>query len=90
MQVLGVLRGIVLHIIFVIPTTVNDVNLYVVFREVKNLNSRRKKGEELSLREEVVFSFVKTLLKRIYVGFPIDRVWKCMISAGCTITRVRK
>jgi hypothetical protein len=34
------------------------------------------KGEELLLREEVVFSFVKTLLKRIF--------------AGCTIARVRK
>ena len=39
--------------------TVNYVNLSVSFRGVNGLNSLKKKGEELSLREEVVFSFVK-------------------------------
>jgi hypothetical protein len=58
-----------LNIIFCIPMTVNDVNLYVAFRRVSGLNSRRNKGEELSLREEVVFSFVKTLLRRISAGY---------------------
>jgi hypothetical protein len=39
--------------------TVNDVNLSISFRGVSDLNSQRKKGEEILLREEVVFSFVK-------------------------------
>jgi hypothetical protein len=43
--------------------TVNDVNLFVSFRGFSLLNSRRKKGEELLLREEVVFSFVKNPIK---------------------------
>jgi hypothetical protein len=78
-----------LHIIFVIPMTVNDVNLYVSFREVSGLISLRKKGDEISLREEVVFSFVKTLLKRIFAGCSIHRVRKCLISVGYTISRLR-
>jgi len=30
------------------------------------------------MREEVVFSFVKTLLRNIYAGFTIARVRKCL------------
>jgi hypothetical protein len=41
--------------------TVNDVNLSVSFRGVSGLSSRREKEEELFLRKEVAFSFVKTL-----------------------------
>jgi hypothetical protein len=41
--------------------TINDVNLYFSFRGVSGLSSRRRKGEELFLRKEVAFSFVKTL-----------------------------
>jgi hypothetical protein len=36
---IGVVLGEVLHIIFIIPMTVNDVNLYVAFRGVSGLNS---------------------------------------------------
>ena len=45
------------------PVTVNDVNLYFSFRGVSGLNSWRKKGEEILLREEVAFSFVKNPIK---------------------------
>jgi hypothetical protein len=65
--------------------TVNDVNLSVAFRGVSGLSSRRKKREELFLRKEVAFSFVKTLLKRMFTGCYIDRVRECMILTGCTI-----
>ena len=67
---------------------VNDLILYVAFIGFSGLNSWRKKGEELSLREEVVFSSVKTLFWRIYVGCTIARVGKCLISVGFTIARV--
>jgi hypothetical protein len=40
--------------------TINDVNLYVAFRGVSGLGSLREKGEELFLRKEVAFYFVKT------------------------------
>jgi hypothetical protein len=40
---------------------VNDVNLSVAFRGVSGLSSLREKGEELFLRKEVSFSYVKTL-----------------------------
>jgi hypothetical protein len=79
----------VLHIIFIIPMMVNDVNLYVSFRGVSSLSSWREKGEELFLRKEVVFSLVKTLLKRKFTGCYIGRVWECLILVGCTIARVR-
>ena len=69
--------------------TVNDVNLSVAFRGANGLNSQRKKGEELFMREEVVFSFVKALLRRISVGCTIARVWKCLIFVGCTISRAQ-
>jgi hypothetical protein len=68
------LKVSLLHIIFIIPMNINDVSLSVAFRGVSGLNFRRKKGEELLLREEVVFSFVKTVLR--------------MISVGCTICMV--
>jgi hypothetical protein len=68
---------------------VNDVNLYVAFRGVSGLSSRRKKGEELFLRKEVALSFVKTLLKRMFIGLYIGRVRKCLIFIGCTIARSR-
>ena len=55
------LLSFLLHIIFVIPMTVNDVNLSVSFRGVSGLSSWREKGEELFLRKEVAFSYVKTL-----------------------------
>jgi hypothetical protein len=41
--------------------TVNDVNLSVSFRGVSGPSSRRRKGEEIFLRKEVVFSFIKPL-----------------------------
>jgi hypothetical protein len=41
------------------------------------------------LREEVVFSSVKTLFWRISMGCTIDGVWKNLISTGFTIARVR-
>ena len=50
-----------LHIIFIIPMTVNDVSLSVSFRGVSGLSSWREKGEELFLRKQVAFSYVKTL-----------------------------
>ena len=78
-----------LHIIFVTLMIVNDVNLSVAFRRVSGLNSWREKGGELFLREEVVFSFVKTLFWRIFKGCTIARVQKWLISAGFTIARVR-
>jgi hypothetical protein len=40
------------------------------------------------LREEVVFSSIKTLFWRISMGFTIAGVKKCLISAGYTIARV--
>jgi hypothetical protein len=39
------------------------------------------------LREEVVFSSVKTLFWRIFAGCTIAGVWKCLIFVGCTIAR---
>jgi hypothetical protein len=63
----------VLHIIFIIPMIVNDVNLSVVFRGVNGPSSCRKK-RELFLGKEVAFSFVKILLKRMFAGCYIGRV----------------
>jgi hypothetical protein len=54
--------------------TVNNVNLSVSFRGVSVLSSWRKKREELFLREDVAFSFGKTLLKRMFIGFYIGSV----------------
>jgi hypothetical protein len=69
--------------------TINDVNLSVAFRGISSLSSWRKKGEELFLRKEVAFPFVKTLLKRIFACCTIVRVRKCLVFAGCTIARLR-
>jgi hypothetical protein len=69
--------------------TVNDVNLYVSFKGVSGLNSLINKGEELSLREQVVFSFVKTLFWRISAGCTIARVRKCLIFTLFSIARVQ-
>jgi hypothetical protein len=66
---------------------VNDVNLSISFRGVSGLSSSRKKGEEIFLRKEVAFSFVKTLLKRMFTGCYIGTVRKCLIFAGYTIAR---
>jgi hypothetical protein len=65
--------------------TINDVNLYFFFRGVSGLSSWRKKREELFLRKEVAFAFVKTLLKRMFVGCYIGRVREFLILIGCTI-----
>jgi hypothetical protein len=59
-----------LHIIFIIHMTVNDVNLSIVFRGISGLNSREKKGEELCLRDEIIFSFVKNVIRRIIAPCP--------------------
>jgi hypothetical protein len=40
---------------------IKDVNLSVAFRGVSGMSSSREKGEELFLRKEVAFSYVKTL-----------------------------
>ena len=87
---LHTLGGSLLHIIFIIPMTVNDVNLSVVLREVNGLSSWRKNGEELFMREEVEFSFGKIPLKRKFVGCSIGRVRECLILAGCTIAGLRE
>jgi hypothetical protein len=46
--------------------------------------------EELFLRKEVSFSFVKTLLKRMFAGYYIGRVRECLILVGCTIAGLRE
>jgi hypothetical protein len=51
--------------------TVNDVKLSVVFRGISGLNSCGKKGEELYLRGEIIFSFVKNLVRRIVAPCPV-------------------
>ena len=68
--------------------TINDVNLSVVFKGVSGLSSWRKKGEELFLRKEVAFSFVKSLLKMKFARCIIARVRECLILAGCIISRL--
>ena len=70
--------------------TVNDVNLSVVFRGVSGLSSWRNKGEELFLRKEVAFSFMKTLLKMIFTCCTMARVRECLILVGYTIVGLRE
>ena len=70
--------------------TINDVNLSVVFRGVSGPSSWRRKGEELFLRKEVAFSFVKTLLKMIFTCFTMARVWEFPILTGCIIAGLRE
>ena len=70
--------------------TVNDVNLSVVFRGISGLNSWGKKGEELYLRDEIIFSFVKTLVKRIVTPCPVIGVRWSRIVACCTIPSLQR
>jgi hypothetical protein len=64
--------------------TVDDVNLFVVFRGISGLNSCGKKEEELYLRDEIIFLFVKTLVRRIITPCPVLGVRRSQIIAYYT------
>ena len=53
-----------LHIIFIIPMTVNDVNLSVSFKGVSGLSSWREKEEELYPEKRSCIFLCKNLIKK--------------------------
>jgi hypothetical protein len=53
-----------LHIIFVTPMTVNDVNLSFVFRRINGLNPEERMKIHFPKEMKLYFSFVKNLIKR--------------------------